>query len=183
MYIMGLQAAYGLPAVIKPRWAAADEGSIVCNSSRAAPPGPLLSPNPKMCFLQKEARCSFASCKRICWILPKDTTANTPFWQLISAGRRNRNSAASCQMKEKIPFFFFSSPPPTPSPFCCLMELKTPVKKKISEKIFLFVLTPLLLTLQPLCVPPTSSHADGRNEGCSVQDLPGCSHLSAQPLS
>lgn len=63
------------------------------------------------------------------------------------------------------------------------MELKTPVKKKISEKIFLFVLTPLLLTLQPLCVPPTSSHADGRNEGCSVQDLPGCSHLSAQPLS
>lgn len=145
MYIVGLQAAYGLPAVIKPHWAAADEGSIVCNSSRAAPPGPLLSPNPKMCFLQKEARCSFASCKRICWILPKDTTANTPFWQSISAGRRNRNSAASCQMKEKIPFFFFP-PPPTPLPFLLFNGIKNPSEKKNLRKDL------------SICFNPSSAH-------------------------
>lgn len=125
----------------------------LCATAAQQPPWSLCSPPAPRCIstkkkhTHKKRSCFFACCKRICWILPK---ASTPFWQSISAGRRNRNSAASCQMKDKKDFFFFLFL------FPLFYGIKRPhkKKKKNSEKIFLFVLIPLLLNLQPLCMFP-----------------------------
>lgn len=154
----------------------------LCATAAQQPPWSLCSPpaprriSTKKKHTHKKRSCFFACCKRICWILPK---ASTPFWQSISAGRRNRNSAASCQMKDKKDFFFFLFL------FPLFYGIKRPHKKKkqqLRKDLFICFNPSPAQPAAPLHVSPTSSHADGKDEdeGCSVQELPGCSHLPAQ---